>query len=145
MIAFTIDCVSPPWFFLPDDFMWTPYTATFASLSAAALTNSITLATLPAKTVLHAVAIKHDTAFSGGAIASYTVSVGIAGTVDKYASAFNVFQAVGATVGQLSHALFCENFSTTTPVLLSAVSTVGLLNAATAGSVTIWLLTSTLP
>lgn len=142
MIAFTIDCVSPPWFFLPDEFMWTPYTATFASLSAAALTNSVTLATLPAKTVLHAVAIKHDVAFSGGAIASYVLSVGVGATADKYASAFNVFQAVGATVGQLSHALFCDNFSSAVAVSITATSTVGMLNAATAGSVTIWLLTS---
>lgn len=145
MIGFTIDCVSPPWFFLPDDFMWTPYTVTFAGLSAAALTSSIALATLPAKTVLHAVAIKHGTAFSGGTIASYTVSVGVGATADKYASAFNVFQAVGATVGQLSHALFCDNFDAAVAVSLTATSTVGLLNAATAGSVTIWLLTSTLP
>lgn len=125
--------------------MWTPYTVTFASLSAAALTNSIVLATLPAKTVLHAAVIKHSTAFGGGAIASYTLSIGLAATVDKYATAFNVFQAVGASVGQLSHALFCENFSVSTSVLLTATSTVGLLNAATAGSATIWLLTTTLP
>ena len=144
MISISIDCVSPRNFWI-DDFMWTPYTVTFASLSAAALTNSIVLATLPAKTVLHAAVIKHSTAFGGGTIASYTLSIGLAATVDKYATAFNVFQAVGASVGQLSHALFCENFSVSTPVLLTATSTVGLLNAATAGSATIWLLTTTLP
>jgi len=144
MISISIDCVSPHNFWI-DDFMWTSYTVTFANLSAAALTNSITLATLPAKQVLHAAVIKHGTAFSGGTIASYTVSVGLAATPDKYATAFNVFQATGASVGQLSHALFCENFSGTTPILLTATSTVGLLNAATAGSVTIWLLTTFLP
>lgn len=151
MISISINAVTSGAFFTasaplpPDDFMWTSYTATFADLSAAATLNTITLAAFPAKTVLHAVAIKHDTAFAGGTIAGYTVSVGPAATLDKYASAFNVFQPVGTATGQLSHALFCENFVVATQLYLTATSTVGLLNAATAGSVTISLLTTTLP
>lgn len=149
MISISIDAVSAHTVFLlglpVDDFMWTAYTVAYTDLAAAAATNSITLAALPAKTVLHAACIKHDTSFTGGALSNYTLSVGLVGTVDKYASPFNVFQATGASVGQLSGALFCENFTAPTNVLVTGTAVGALLNAATAGSATIWLCTTTLP
>jgi hypothetical protein len=146
MISISIDAVSPHALLLAqDDFMWTAYTVSSADLAAAATSNSITLASLPAKTVLHAVVIKHSAAFTGGTITLYTLSVGIAGTTDKYASAFNVLQAPGNSIGQLSGSLFCENFAAPTTVQITAASTGGLLNTATTGSATIYLCTTTLP
>lgn len=124
---------------------WTKYTVTYAQLSAAALTNDIQLFSLGARQTIHAVVIKHSASFTGGAIATYTVSVGIAGTLAKYASAFNVFQAPGNTVLQSSGGTFTENTVAATSVRVAAVSTVGNLNAATSGSVDIWVLVSTLP
>lgn len=124
---------------------WTKYTKTYSDLSAAANTNSITLLTLPIKGVIHGIAIKHSAAFTGGAIASYAVAVGISGDTTKFATWFNVFQAPGNQVGQASNVgVGIENFGATTTVLLSATSVGGLLNAATAGSVDVWVLSSTL-
>lgn len=124
---------------------WQSYTVSYTQLAAAALTNSITLVSLPARTLIHAVVIKHSAAFTGGAIASYQVSVGISGATAKFASLFSVFQAPGNTVAQVSSGPDLENFGAATNILLSAVSTGANLNAATAGSVTVWLLTSVLP
>lgn len=146
MISISIDAVSPHALLLAgDDFMWTSYTVAYSDLAAAGTSNSITLASLPAKTVLHAVVIKHSASFTGGTITNYTLSVGVTGTTDKYASAFNVFQAPGNTIGQLSGSLFCDNFAAPTTVLVTGTSVGGLLNTATAGSATIYLCTTTLP
>lgn len=144
MLSISIDLVSPTWL-LPDEVMVTKFTFSYTDLAAAAASNQITLATLPAGTVLHGVVLQHTASFTGGAIATYTVSVGLAASPAKYATAFDVFQAPGATVGQASFGGYVENFAATTDVKLSAVATGGLLNAATAGSLTVWLLTTKLP
>jgi len=115
------------------------------AFQAAALTNSINLFVLPAGADIHEVKIKHSTAFAGGAIASYTISVGISGTLAKYAAAFDVFQAVSGTAFQLSHLVGGENQGATTQILATATSTVGNLNASTQGTVDIWALLSKTP
>lgn len=125
--------------------VWVKYTKTYSDLSTAGATNDIELFSLAAKEVIHNVIIKHSTAFSGGLIATYTLSVGIIGNLVKYAAAFNVFQAVSATTMQTSVLAGMESSSGATSIRLSAVSTVGLLNAATAGVVDVWVLKSTLP
>ena len=122
--------------------LWSKYTVPYTSLSTAATTNSITLFSLPAAGIIHGVKIKHSTAFSGGSISAYTVSVGISGTLAKYATAYNVFQAVANDTFQLSNTLGSENHASATNILITATSTGANLNAATAGSVDIWVLTS---
>lgn len=122
---------------------WTKYTVTYAQLAAAALTNNVTLLTLPVGGIIHAVKIKHSVAFTGGAISAYSVSLGIAGNTAKYASAFDIFQAVAADTFQLSQVLASESHTATTAILLSAISVGANLSAATAGSVDIWVLKST--
>ena len=124
---------------------WVKYTVSHTSLQAAALVNDIELFQLAAKQCLHAVMIKHSTAFSGGAIATYTLSVGLSGTLTKYTSAFDVFQATGNTVLQTSNSVNVENTAATTSVRLSAISTGANLNASAAGSVDVYVMLSTLP
>jgi hypothetical protein len=121
---------------------WFKYTVTHTALQAAATSNDIELLSLPAGGVIHAVKTKHSVAFSGGAIATYTVSVGIAGTLAKYSSAFNVFQAIGNTVFQMSSTLGSENHGAVTSIRVAAVSSGANLNASAAGSVDIWVLIS---
>lgn len=112
------------------------------ALQTAATTNSITLFTLAAAGTIHAVKIKHSTAFGGGAITAYTLSVGIAGTLAKYASAFDVFQAVSNTAMQTTGVTGAENNGAGTAILLTATSTTANLNASTVGVVDIWALLS---
>lgn len=122
--------------------VWVKVTKTFSDFSAAATTNSINIYGLGAGWVLHAVKIKQSTAFSGGAIASYTVSVGVSGNNAKYASAFDVFQAVAATTLQVTGTVGCESQGAIVQLTATATSTGANLNAAAAGSVDIWLLVS---
>lgn len=121
---------------------WTKYTVDYSDLAAAATTNNIELFSLPAGGVIHGVKIKHSTAFSGGSISAYTVSVGITGTLAKYASAFDVFQAVGNAVQQISSTVGTENHGAATSIKIAATSTTDNLDQATAGSVDVWVLWS---
>jgi hypothetical protein len=122
--------------------VWTKYTKIAADFAAAATTNSITLFTAPAGTVIHAVKVKHSTAFSGGGITAYNVGLGITGNLQKYATNFNVFQVAAATTFQLTQNLNSEDHGATWDVKATANSTGANLNAAGAGSVDIWVLTS---
>jgi hypothetical protein len=118
---------------------WFSVTKTFTDFSTAAATNSIALFTLPAGGVIHRIKVKHSTAFSGGTISAYNVSVGITGNTTKYTPIFDVFQATGNTAEQLTRVDLQENHGATTSVLATANSTGANLNAATAGSVTFWI------
>lgn len=118
---------------------WFKFTKTFTDLAFAGTSNDIELFSLPAGAVIHAVKQKHSAAFTGGAIATYTTSVGIVGTLAKYAAAFNVFQAPGNTVFQVTGTIGSENHGAVTSIRIAAVSSGANLNAATAGSVDVWV------
>ncbi len=127
---------------------WVKVSKTFTDLATAGVTNNITLYSLPAKSLVHCVVLKASAAFTGGAIVTYTLSVGIAGSLTKYTAAFDVLQTVGATVSLLTvpvTVVAVESFTTAVDLKLSAVSTVGNLDEATTGAVDVYLLTSTLP
>lgn len=122
---------------------WTEYTVTFTQLSEAAATKTITLASLAAAGIIHGVKTKQSAAFTGGALSAFTVEVGIDGNLDKYSSAFDVFQAPGAAVMQVSGGNpQSESHTTATDIKITARSTGANTNAATAGSVDVWLLVS---
>jgi len=121
---------------------WTSYTLPYTSFTTGAPSASIF--TLAAQEMVHAVVIKHSTAFTGGGLTGYTISVGPIYSVNKYASAFNVFQTVGSQAAQTSQCLFIEDFSSANVIYATAVATGAAVSAATAGSVTIWILTSTI-
>lgn len=122
---------------------WTKYTVGYAALAAAGLTNDIELFSLSSKGVIHAMVLKHSAPFAGGLISAYTISVGIVGNLIKYMAAANVLQATGPIA--VSDTLGCESASGATSIRIAATSVTALLNAATAGSVDVWVLTSTLP
>lgn len=121
---------------------WIKVTKTFTNFSAAAVTNTIVIYSLPAKYCLHSVMLNATTKFSGGLIATYTISVGIAGNATKYSAATNVF--TGATLPSPSVIAGVESMSGPTDIKATAISTIGNLNAAVAGSVDIYLLVSKL-
>lgn len=125
--------------------VWQKYTFAYSDLATAATSNSITLFSLGAKQVIHGVVVKHETAFAGGSLSAYDVSVGVTGDLERYSSDFDVFQAVGSSTAQASQDLSPENFSTSTNILLSAVSVGDNLDQATAGSIDIWVAVATLP
>ena len=125
---------------------WTKFTKSFSDFSSVGLnTNDIPLFALPVRGVVNKVIIHHTTPFSGGTIASYTVSVGISGTPAKYAVAFDVFQASGNTTFGFNSLTNIEDFGGTTSIVAEAISGGDTLDHATAGSVDIYVNYSTLP
>ena len=126
--------------------VWTKYSVLHTALQTAGVTNNIELFSLPAKTVIHRVIIKQTTAFAG--TATYSLSVGITGTLLKYIAAADVTAAVAATTFAVSAATIVatpENFSSATSIKLSAVSTIQNLSSSSAGAADIYVQTSTLP
>lgn len=126
---------------------WQKFTVTYGQLAAAALTNTITIYSLPAGATVNGCIIHHTAAFTGGLVATYTLSVGKTGNTTKYISAQNVFQAPSNTTFGIGSAgtIDLTDFGSTTNITLTAISTVGNLNTATKGSVDIYLLVSQLP
>lgn len=128
---------------IPNTFpQWVKVTKTHSDFSTAGLTNDISIYALPSKGYIHDVKIIPSTAFSGGTISAYTISVGIAGSLTKYAIATNTF--TGNTTLTTIHTplIGLESTSGATDIRAQAVSVTGLLNAATAGSADIYLLIS---
>ena len=103
--------ISHPGASIPGVFTFTiPYTD--SAFIVASTTANRTLLTLPAGGKILGVTIKHSTAFAGTAVSAVTISVGDTNsTFDQYASAFDIFQATGATTYQDS-----SEFKSTTSV-----------------------------
>ncbi len=126
--------------------VWTKYSVSHTALQAASTTNNIQLFSLPAKSVMHAVIMKQTTAFAG--TLTYTLSVGITGSLAKYLSAYDVTQAVSDssfTQSGASVVVQPEDFGSATSIRLAATSTIQNLNQSSAGAVDVYVLTSKLP
>ncbi len=118
---------------------WIKITKNFSDFAVGALINNIEIYQLPAGARLISSTIKHSASFTGGAILSYTLSIGIVGNLIKYTPVFNVFQAPSNTAFSDNSNFNIENWGTTTSIRASAISVGGILNTATNGSVDIFL------
>jgi len=90
--------------------------------------------------------IKASTAWTGGGSATATLSAGIAGTLDKFLPAFDIFQPVGDTVrsrdAQASR--WPESTAAVTSLRVNLVSDVNV-SLLTAGRLDLYVWTVTLP
>ena len=113
-------------------------TLKYSNFSAASLTNNVSTGyTLPAGSVIMGCLLNPTTTFSGGSISNYTISIGTVGNYSKYLSAQTVF--TGATLTPATNTGI-ESMSVVTTIYATATSTSANLNAATQGSVDIYLL-----
>lgn len=124
---------------------WTLITLSFASFSAAANTNDVSLTVLPARTMLHQVVIKHSAPAAGAGLTAYTLSVGLATNFTAYTQPFDVKQAVAQAARSITQIDDVPNFGSTQDIRIQAISTGALLNGVTTGTFSIWILTSVLP
>lgn len=124
---------------------WQSFSFTYEDFAESAFFNQIVMYALPAKNVVHSVVVKHEEAFSGGGITTYQVSVGTSAAPTKYASAFDLMQAPGDAVAQISDGDGIEDFVNPVNLVLNIISTGAVLDQATQGALTVWLLTSQLP
>lgn len=121
-------------------------TLTNSSFSVAATTTTINSSyTLPAKSVINAVVINPTTAFSGGGLTGYNISIGgtVSGVSNKYTSLASIY--TGASFTAINNLFGMESFSSSSVITVFAKSSGGNLNAATQGAVDIYLLINTLP
>lgn len=123
---------------------WRKLELDYSDFSAAAGSFSLSTIVLAAKEGVSDVIIKHNTAFGGGSITTYTVEVGYAGDTDAWAGAFDVFQAPADTLSQSSMSLEVPDFANTTTVLVTATADADL-DEATTGSVDVYIRTFVLP
>lgn len=121
---------------------WRKYPVDYTEFASASLTATYTLFTLPAKGIIHAAFINPTVSFTGGIVASSTMSVGTAGSPTKYYTPVSVFtvslQAPQANMG-------IESMSGGTAIIATLTTTVGLANALTQGAADIYILHGTLP
>lgn len=120
---------------------WVKVTKTFADLSAAATTNTITLYTLPAAGIIHAIKIKQSAQFNPSS-GTYALSVGLNGNTAKYINGRVVSTAVSGTEQLVAAVLDSPDHGSTTAIQLTATTSAVNLNTVTAGSVDIWLFIS---
>lgn len=127
---------------------WRKFTKTFADLAAASTTNSSTIITLPANSVIHTTTMKHSEQFSGGAISAYNLSINggnLGGTLNGFLAVNDDnFASLGGFSDPDSHP-FGGGGSQSLTLSLDATSVGANLDQATQGSVDIWLLLSVLP
>ena len=127
--------------------MWYKFTVTYTQLAAAATNKTYKFADLPAGSAVHAACIKPTTIFTGGSLSSYNVTFNING--NNYAASYEVrMVSISDTAFQYTFADQTPydtlwNFGSTVPLNIIANSTGANLNAATQGSLDIYLLIST--
>lgn len=125
---------------------WVKITATFSDFATAATTNDIEIYSLPAKGTIHAAALKHTAAFTGGSLLGYSLSVGVSGTPEDIAGpALDVFNAPSNTSFITGGAFHLYNFGSAKSIRAFADGAGVNLDEATTGSVDIYLLVSGLP
>ncbi|HLX53426.1 MAG TPA: hypothetical protein VKR58_05780 [Aquella sp.] len=116
---------------------WQKYTVPYTSLQTAALTNAITLFTLPIKGTIHALEANVTTAFSG--TTTCTCSVGIVGNLVKFMAATTVL-STGVINGVSLSVTDIESMSATTIIQINAIATVQNLSSLTQGSIDVYVL-----
>lgn len=124
------------------DSHWVSITRSHADFQSASLSRDIEIYMLPPKVILHGVVTKHSIQFSGTGISSYSISVGVAGSLGKYSSPFVVSSVSSDSNFQISQTYFCESWGIPTSVRTEAISIGANLDQSTQGEVTIFLLVS---
>jgi len=114
----------------------------YSLFNLAATTQSLPICVLPPKTIIHGIKIIQSAAFLGGAISAYTLSVGSLSSPALLASAFNVYQAPGSTIFQLSANFYEFDDANAVLMYVQALSTGANLSVATQGQANIHALLS---
>lgn len=110
------------------------YTKTFSDLTTASTTEDEVMFNLPARGKLTGVTIKHTTAFTGGALSAFTVSVGDSSGDTFYTATFDIFIAPTDLLF-LDTPMHSSSTFAARDVFAHFISTGANVDAATAGSV----------
>lgn len=127
-------------------FEWVKYTVTYSQIAAAATTTTVDIADIAPGTVVKAAVIKSTEAFTGGSLSAYNIGV----TVQTFPVLINPENFLPPPSGVLfetgEYSPFnLVPFQASRALRILATSTGDNLDAATQGSVDVWVLVSTLP
>lgn len=109
------------------------------AFQVAALSNNITLYTLPAAYHVLGIKVKHTAQFVGAGFTSYKISVGLVSDLQRYSILFDVLQAPANTILQTNLLNDCPDQGASTLIKIQAISTGANLNLSSAGNVCVWL------
>ena len=121
---------------------WKKFTVGYADFSAALLEATTEIFTVPSGAVAHMTMMKHSTSFTGGAVATCTISVGHEdeSPEDGLMPDSDVFQAPSATLVFSQQNTFPFKHDVAgTKIYARAVTTGANLDQLTQGDATIWL------
>ncbi len=121
--------------------MWLKVTKTYSDFSDPGFTKGVSAFTIPKKAIVHNAMMVPTTAFSGGAIATYTISLGMY-TLTDISAAQSVLTI--PTSSLVASSFIASPISSTKGLTATAISGVGALDQATQGSVDIYVLVSNL-
>lgn len=114
--------------------------------SSGGFTVSPILFALPAGGIIHGIKMKTSVAFAnGGTFVTYFASIGVSGDLERYAPSFDMLQAVGPTIFQITSGLRGENTAGPVNILATATATGAILSSATVGKLDVWALLSKTP
>jgi hypothetical protein len=120
---------------LPFPIRGTTVDIAFSDLAIAALTNSILLFTLPSAGIIIGTRLKPEIIFSGPAITSYFLSLGVAGNTADIMTEYDVKNiAISDTEYAEAMAFQSFNYNNTTAILITARSVGANLSAANQGT-----------
>lgn len=126
---------------------WRKFTIGLAALQAlgAVSTADLEVYSLPAGGTIHSTKVKHFQALASvvGPLTAATASVGKAGNLTKYATVFDVFQAVSGTAFGIFGVVGSENHGAATSIRVEIVLTGDTFDNLTAGVIDVWLLVGT--
>lgn len=117
----------------------------FTQFQTAALSNPVQIFSLPAKSILKNLIIKHSTLFTGTSITSVTAQVGPSGAYTSIIGGFDVKQTVADTAFDNSLSGYIGSFVSATPIYLNMVAVGANLSALSQGSLTVDYEYSTFP
>lgn len=115
------------------------YTIDYTDIAAAATSDTETFLSLPEKTMIEYIVVKHSTAFSGGSISALTVDIGDASDADELLSAFDVFQTVAEAANEVVSCVYIGAFASSTNIIATFTATGDNLDQLTQGSLDIWV------
>jgi hypothetical protein len=125
---------------------WRKWTISDSDLTAASDTQDVTLFNAGRLEKVEAIVVKHSAAFTGGALTELAVSVGVAGAENFYSPPHSVFGASGDQVFQDTNVFGSQTMASGGHNVVAHFTASGdTLASATAGSVDVWIKTSTLP
>jgi len=125
--------------------LWQKYTIPYTSFSGlgATISSNVLICSIGAAEIIDAFVLKTSTLFTGTSITAAVMRIGKTGADAQYTDDFDVKQATGSSVKQITNAIACEQSSTS--LILTLSLTGGLLSQLSQGSVDVWIRRAEIP